>query len=136
MQVRLHFHPVRGKALDTIDAILHTEEVAEVGEVYGDIRLVVEELVMNIAEYAYPDVGDDYLDVEIGRDEERITLCFRDGGVAFNPLEQPPPDISLPMEQRRIGGIGLLIVVRKMDAVTYEYTSGENVLTIVKKLKN
>jgi anti-sigma regulatory factor (Ser/Thr protein kinase) len=121
--------------LDIIDAILHTEEVAEVGEVYGDIRLVVEELVMNIAEYAYPDSGGDYLDVEIGRDEKRITLCFRDGGVAFNPLEQSLPDISLPMEQRRIGGIGLLIVVRKMDAVTYEYTGGENVLTVVKQLK-
>ena len=136
MQVRLHFHPVRGKALDTIDAILHTEEVAEVGEVYGDIRLVVEELVMNIADYAYPDGGNDYLNVEIERNEKHITLRFRDGGLPFNPLEQPPPDISLPMEQRRIGGIGLLIVVRKMDAVTYEYTGGENVLTVVKKLKN
>jgi anti-sigma regulatory factor (Ser/Thr protein kinase) len=131
---RLHFHPIRGKALDIIDVILHTEEVMSVGEAYGVIRLVTEELVVNIADYAYPDGVNDFLDVEIERDEKYITLRFRDGGVPFNPLEQPPPDISLPMEQRRIGGMGLLIVMKKMDAVAYEYTDDKNVLTVMKKL--
>ena len=131
---RLHFHPIRGKALDIIDVILHTEEVMSVGEAYGVIRLVTEELVVNIADYAYPDGVNDFLDVEIERDEKYITLRFRDGGVPFNPLEQPSPDISLPMEQRRIGGMGLLIVMKKMDAVAYEYTDGKNVLTVMKKL--
>lgn len=132
---RLHFHPIRGKALDIIDAILHTEEVASLGEAYGDIRLVTEELVMNIVDYAYPDGDNDFLDVEIERDEKHITLRFCDGGVPFNPLEQPSPDISLPMEQRRIGGLGLLIVIKKMDSVTYEYTDGKNVLTCNKDIK-
>ena len=132
---RLHFHPIRGKALDIIDAILHTEEVASVGEAYGVIRLVIEELVVNIADYAYPDGGNDFLDVEIERDEKHIMLRFCDGGVPFNPLEQPSPDISLPMEQRRIGGLGLLIVIKKMDSVTYEYTDGKNVLTCNKDIE-
>lgn len=132
---RLHFHPIRGKALDIIDAILHTEEVSSLGEAYGDIRLVTEELVMNIVDYAYPDGGNDFLDVEIERDEKHIMLRFCDGGVPFNPLEQPSPDISLPMEQRRIGGLGLLIVIKKMDSVTYEYTDGKNVLTCNKDIK-
>lgn len=132
---RLHFHPIRGKALDIIDAILHTEEVASLGEAYGDIRLVTEELVMNIVDYAYPDGDNDFLDVEIERDEKHITLRFCDGGMPFNPLEQPSPDISLPMEQRRIGGLGLLIVIKKMDSVTYEYTDGKNVLTCNKDIK-
>jgi anti-sigma regulatory factor (Ser/Thr protein kinase) len=116
---RLHFHPIRGKALAIVV-----------------IRLVTEELVVNIVDYAYPDSGDDYLDVEIERNKEHITLCFRDGGVPFNPLDQAPPDISLPMEQRRIGGLGILIVIKKMDSVAYEYIDGENVLAIMKKLKN
>ena len=124
---RLHFHPIRGKALAIVAAILQTEEVASVGKAYGVIRLVTEELVVNIVDYAYPEGGDDYLDVE-------ITLCFRDGGIPFNPLDQPPPDISLPMEQRPIGGLGFFIVTKKMDSVTYEYTGGENVLTVMKKL--
>ena len=132
---RLHFHPIRGKALDIIDAILHTEEVASLGEAYGDIRLVAEELVMNIVDYAYPDGSNDFLDVEIERDEKHITMRFCDGGVPFNPLEQPSPDISLPMEQRRIGGLGLLIVIKKMDSVTYEYTDGKNVLTCNKDIE-
>ena len=132
---RLHFHPIRGKALEIIDAILHTEEVASVGEAYGVIRLVIEELVVNIADYAYPDGGNDFLDVEIERDEKHIMLRFCDGGVPFNPLEQPSPDISLPMEQRRIGGLGLLIVIKKMDSVTYEYTDGKNVLTCNKDIE-
>lgn len=133
---RLHFHSIHGKALAIVDAILHTEEVATAGEAFGAIRLVVEELVMNIADYAYPDGYNDYLDVEIERDETYITLRFRDGGVPFNPLEQTPPDISLPMEERRIGGLGLLIVIKMMDAVTYEYTDGENVLTVKSKIEN
>lgn len=132
---RLHFHPIRGKALDIIDAILHTEEVSSLGEAYGVIRLVTEELVVNIADYAYPDGGNDFLDVEIERDEKHIMLRFCDGGVPFNPLEQPSPDISLPMEQRRIGGLGLLIVIKKMDSVTYEYTDGKNVLTCNKDIE-
>lgn len=133
-QTRLHFHPIRGKAMAIIAAILQTEEVASVGKAFGVIRLAAEELVVNIVDYAYPEGGDDYLDVEIERDEERITLCFRDGGVPFNPLDQPPPDLSLPMEQRPIGGLGFFIVTKKMDSVTYEYTGGENVLTVMKKL--
>ena len=132
---KLHFHPIRGKALDIIDAILHTEEVSSLGEAYGDIRLVTEELVMNIVDYAYPDGDNDFLDVEIERDEKHITLRFCDGGVPFNPLKQPSPDISLPMEQRRIGGLGLLIVIKKMDSVTYEYTDGKNVLTCNKDIE-
>ena len=131
---RLHFQPIRGKALDIVAAILQTEEVASAGKAFGVIRLAAEELVVNIVDYAYPEGGDDYLDVEIERDEERITLCFRDGGVPFNPLDQPPPDISQPMEQRPIGGLGFFIVTKKMDSVTYEYTGGENVLTVMKKL--
>ena len=133
-QIRLHFHPIRGKALAIVAAILQTEDVASVGKAFGVIRLVAEELVVNIVDYAYPEGGDDYLDVEIERDEKRITLCFRDGGVPFNPLDQPPPDLSLPMEQRPIGGLGFFIVTKKMDSVTYEYTGGENVLTVMKKL--
>lgn len=131
---RMHFHPIRGRALDIVEAILQTEEVASAGQVFGVIRLVTEELVMNIVEYAYPDSGDDYLDVEIERDEKHITLRFRDGGVPFNPLSMTPPDISLPMEQRRIGGLGFFIVTKKMDSVEYEHADGENVLTVMKKL--
>ena len=100
---QLHFQPIRGKALDTIDTILQTDN--------------------------------DYLDVDIKRDADSITLCFRDGGVPFNPLAKELPNTSLPLEKRRIGGLGILMVIKKMDLVKYEYANGENVLTVIKRIK-
>lgn len=128
---RLHFQPIQGKALHIIGAILQTELVASLGDEHDIIRLAVEELVVNIVDYA----GSDYLDVEIVRDENHIMLRFRDNGVPFNPLAKEPPDITLPMEQRRIGGLGIFLVIKKMDEVWYEYLNGENVLTVMKKIK-
>ena len=127
---RLHFHPIRGKAVDIIDAILHTKEVESLDARYDSIHLAVVELVSNIADYAYPEGNDDYLDVELQRDEKHITIRFIDGGVPFNPLEKDPPDISLPMAERKIGGLGIFLVIKNMESVTYEYTDGENILTI------
>jgi anti-sigma regulatory factor (Ser/Thr protein kinase) len=129
---RLHFQPIQGKAPSIIRAILQTEEVASLGDMRDDIRLMAEELVVNIVDYS----GSDYLDVEIERSGELVTFRFRDGGVAFNPLEKEPPDITQPWEQRRIGGLGIFMVMKRMDKVEYDYTNGENVLTISKDNKN
>lgn len=131
---KLHFLPIRDKAPYIIDTILQAEEMASLGVVWQAIHLVTEELVVNVASYAYPDGADDYLDVEIIRDEGHITLRFRDGGVPFNPLEREAPDTSLPIEERPIGGLGIYLVRQFMDTVEYEYTNGENILTVMKKV--
>ena len=132
---RLHFQPIQGKSVDIINAMLHHKELASVDEVlYRKLNVVVDELVTNIVNYAYPNGENDYLDVEIMHDKELLTIRFRDGGVPFNPLEKAPPDITLPMDQRPIGGLGILLVVQKVDAIAYEYINGENVLTISFKI--
>jgi anti-sigma regulatory factor (Ser/Thr protein kinase) len=128
---RLHFQPIQGKSLDIIDAILKNEEVAPVNDAWPRMSVVVEEIVLNIVDYA----GSDYLDVEITRDEKSISLCFRDGGVPFNPLEKEDPDFTVPFEDRKIGGLGIYMVVNYMDKVTYDYSGGENILTVMKKIK-
>ena len=128
---RLHFQPIQGKSLDIIDAILKNEEVAPVNDAWPRMSVVVEEIVLNIVDYA----GSDYLDVEIIRDEKSITLRFRDGGVPFNPLEKEDPDFTVPFEDRKIGGLGIFMVVNYMDKVTYDYSGGENILTVMKKIK-
>ena len=94
------------------------------------VRLVIEELVVNVVNYS----GSDYLDVEVERDEKLVTLRFRDGGVAFNPLEHTPPDVSKPIEERPIGGLGIFLVIQKAEHIEYEYTQGENVLTVSLKI--
>ena len=131
---QLHFQPITGKALDILDTILHTLEVASCKEVFGDVRMVCEELVVNVVDYAYPERIDGYLDVEIEKDEHAITIRLKDGGVAFNPLEVEAPDITKPLEERQIGGLGIFIMLKKMDAVSYERIDNENILTIKKWL--
>ena len=132
----LHFQPIAGKALDILDAILHTEEVASCKKELFAIRLVCDELVVNVVDYAYPDDANGYLDVDIKKDESMITIQFRDGGTPFNPLEREMPDTTQPLEDRRIGGLGIFLVIKKMDEVTYEYVNNENVLTIKKNISN
>jgi len=73
---RLHFQPIQGKTFAIIDAILRTEEVASGGKMPDGIHLVVEEVVVNIAEHACLDDTNGSLDVEIERQDERIMLCF------------------------------------------------------------
>jgi len=127
----LHFRPIQGKSLDIIATILQAEEVASVSDAWGMLSVVVEELVQNIHDYSHSD----YLDVEIIRDEESLTLRFRDGGVPFNPLDREFPDFSIPMEDRKIGGLGICMVIQNMDAIAYEYTKGENILTVKKEFR-
>ena len=128
---RLHFQPIQGKNVDIINAILHHKELALVDEaLYRKLYVVVDELVTNIVNYAYPDGENDYLDVEIMHGEKLVTIRFHDGGVPFNPLEKDPPDTTLPMGLRPIGGLGILLVIQKVDTIAYEYIDSENVLTI------
>ena len=128
---RLHFQPIQGRSLDILDAIIKNEEVASADDVWGKLSVVVEELVLNIVDYA----NSDYLDVEIIRDEKSITLRFHDGGIPFSPLEKEEPDFTIPLEDRKIGGLGIFMVIKYMDTVTYERTGEENILTVRKNVK-
>jgi anti-sigma regulatory factor (Ser/Thr protein kinase) len=128
---RLHFQPIQGRSLDILDAIIKNEEVASADDVWRKLSVVVEELVLNIVDYA----NSDYLDVEIIRDEKSITLRFHDGGIPFNPLEKEEPDFTIPLEDRKIGGLGIFMVTKYMDTVTYERTGEENILTVRKNVK-
>ena len=123
---QLHFQPIQGKTLGIIDAIMRTEEVVSLNDnMWRIIRMVVEELVVNIVDYS----GSNYMDVEISCEKDRFTMCYRDGGVPFNPLKNEPPDFSLPIAQRQMGGLGIYLALTSMDTAEYEYVNGENVFT-------
>lgn len=128
---RLHFQPIQGKTPDIINTILQAEEMASVGDAWNELNVVVEELVVNVVSYSHSD----YLDVDIIRDEKSITLRFHDNGVPFNPLKKDPPDFSIPFEEREIGGLGIFMVKEYMDEVGYEHAGGENILTVMRKIK-
>lgn len=123
---QLHFQPIQGKTLGIIDAIIRTEEVVSLNDnMWRIIRMVVEELVVNIVDYS----GSNYMDVEISCEKDRFTMCYRDGGVPFNPLKNEPPDFSLPIAQRQMGGLGIYLALTSMDTAEYEFVNGENVFT-------
>ncbi len=133
----LHFQPIKGRAKEILQAILQTPEVTSCSRKDMMVfRLVCEELVVNIASYAYPDDTEGYIDVKIEKTDHRIVFCFRDGGVPFNPLEHKMPDTSQSWEQRGIGGLGIFLVLKKMDEVSYAYVDNENVLTIYKNIES
>lgn len=99
------------------------------------ICVAVEEIFVNIANYAYGDgVGD--VTISIGFDEESRMATFRisDKGVPFNPLNKPDPDTTLSVEEREIGGLGIYITKKTMDEVNYTFENEENILTMIKKI--
>lgn len=99
------------------------------------IDIAIDELFSNIAFYAYnPEVGPATVRVEVQQDPLAVLISFIDNGVPYDPLSRQDPDTTLSAEEREIGGLGIYMVKKSMDAVTYEYKNGQNVLTIKKCL--
>ncbi len=91
---------------------------------------VTEEIFMNIVHYS----GAPEAELTIDRTDDAVRLSFADRGVPFNPLAREDPDTTLSAEERNIGGLGIFMVKRMMDSVTYAYADGRNVLTVVKSI--
>ena len=99
------------------------------------IDVAVEELFVNIAHYAYtPGVGMATVRLEAVSDPPAVAITFIDRGIPYDPLEKADPDVTLSAEEREIGGLGIYMVKKSMDDMTYERRDGQNVLTIRKRL--
>ena len=101
----------------------------------AQIDVAVEELFVNIANYAYDTVsGKVTVQVSVYEEPLRVEITFIDNGRQYDPLAKPDPDITLPAKKRNIGGLGIFMVKKSMDEVTYSYRDGKNILTIIKEL--
>ncbi|MCR5121641.1 MAG: ATP-binding protein [Ruminococcus sp.] len=99
------------------------------------IDIAVEEIFVNIANYAYPDgTGTAVIRVEFTDDPLTVEITFIDSGVPYDPLAKPDPDISLSANERQIGGLGIFMVKKSMDDMKYQYLDGQNILTLIKRL--
>ena len=99
------------------------------------VCVAIEEAFVNVAHYAYGDgEGDMSLGIGFDKESRAITFCMTDKGIPFDPLQKPDPDITLPAEEREIGGLGIFITKQTMDSVTYAYENGENILTMIKTI--
>lgn len=102
-------------------------------KVQVQIAIAIDELFGNIAQYAYsPDVGQATVRVET--EQTAVVITFIDRGVPYDPLAREDPDTTLSAEERGIGGLGVYMVKKSMDAMDYEYRDGQNVLRIKKHL--
>ena len=94
------------------------------------IGIAIDELFGNIAHYAYtPDVGEATVRVEVTENPLSVVITFIDGGVPYDPLATEDPDTTLSAEE-----LGIFMVKKSMDEITYRYEGGKNVLSIRKKI--
>ena len=100
------------------------------------LRLAVEEAVVNVIDYAYPTGQDGDIEVRVVSDGVTLKTIIIDSGVAFDPTMKEKTDTTLSVEDRQIGGLGILLVREIMDTINYERTEGRNILTLTKRIKN
>lgn len=99
------------------------------------LNLAIEEAVVNVMNYAYPQdtVGDIYIEAKANDEQLEFNIC--DSGSPFDPTIQQEVDTTLSAEERPVGGLGIHLIRQIMDSINYERVSGNNILRLVKKLK-
>ena len=98
------------------------------------VKLALEEAVTNVILYAYPDKKDQDIRIDMSYENKRLTIVITDTGTDFNPLERQEPDLTLSLEERPIGGLGIYLVKQLMTEVTYSRSAGKNILTMTKDM--
>ena len=99
-------------------------------ETVGQITIACSEILSNLDSYAYEDGGE--IEIQSKCRDKCMTLIFKDNGEPFDPLRKQDPDVTLPLNERRSGGLGIYIVKKLMTDVSYEYVDHQNVLKVTK----
>jgi serine/threonine-protein kinase RsbW len=99
-------------------------------DLFPQVDLAMEEVLVNAIHYAYPRENGE-IEVECGAESPgRFYVAVRDWGITFNPLEQPPPDLSADISSRPVGGLGIYLVRQMAARLTHEHREGCNVLML------
>lgn len=117
-----------------------------------NVEIICEEIFTNIASYAYENEKENKSENKsenklenklenkatvqclINKNPLEIKVIFEDSGKQYNPLEHEDPDINAPLEEREIGGLGILMAKKMMDEVSYEYKDHKNIFSISKNV--
>lgn len=103
-------------------------------DICTSLNLAIEEAVVNVMNYAYPEKTVGHVDIGMEADGNSLTVVISDTGKPFDPTQKKDVDVTLPAEQREIGGLGIHLIRQIMDSIGYEYTDHKNILTLRKKL--
>jgi len=112
-----------------------TEKLGIEKSLARQLRLAVEEAVVNVMEYAYPAGKEGNVTVKLMSGDRTLLFQIIDSGVAFDPTAKEKADTTLSAEDRQIGGLGILLVRELMDSINYERIGGKNILTLIKNIK-
>jgi serine/threonine-protein kinase RsbW len=120
-----------GQIAEALEAFCAAEEIPE--DTAWRLKVVIDEIVTNIVSHGDPVDPGASIDVWFERHGETVEVRVADDGAAFDPMSQPAPDLSAPLEDRRPGGLGIALVRGLMDDVRYERTS-RNILLVRKRI--
>ena len=95
-----------------------------------NVRLVLDEAVINVFTHGYEDMKAHQVDVSLALHQDVLTIHIEDDGIAYNPLDAPAPRFDLPIEERRIGGLGVHIMKTLARSLDYSRGQDRNHLTI------
>ncbi len=100
------------------------------------LELIVEEIFVNIASYAYnpPGSGDVEITCSVKEDKMEVVVTFVDQGPEFDPLQMENPDVTKDLRDREIGGLGIFLAKNHADEITYRREGDKNILTVEKRL--
>ncbi|MDE0354561.1 MAG: ATP-binding protein [Deltaproteobacteria bacterium] len=114
-----------------IDAFCAAHDLAH--GISFDVTLAFDELVTDAIGYGFDDDGEHRIDLALRIEGGTLTVEVADDGRAFDPFQAPEHDLSAPVEERARGGLGIYLVRKTMDAVTYRREDGRNVVTLTKR---
>lgn len=103
-------------------------------KVIMEINLALDEIFTNIVSYGYKDQEQHLIHIHLSLAEKELNIRVEDDGFPFNPLEIPEPDLNLPLEERKTGGLGIHFVRNMLEELKYERLRGKNILVMKKKL--
>ncbi len=94
------------------------------------LQVALDEILSNVVNYAYAGRAESEIDLEFSFRRGVVMVTVIDNGPRFNPLEAPPPPTTLPLDERRPGGLGIAFIRSLTDEARYEWRNGRNALTI------
>jgi len=101
-----------------------------------EINLALEELFTNIISYGYSDDDEHWVRFTLSYQNGTITMRIEDDGMPFNPIDVKEPDIQCPIEDRKIGGLGIHLIKKIMDEMIHRRRANKNILVLKKALTN
>jgi anti-sigma regulatory factor (Ser/Thr protein kinase) len=133
----------------TVDLDAEMESLASADKAVGDfaesmswpeevtfkVKLVVEEILMNVIAYGGDRAHRPRITLHLSQCNDLVSLEISDDGIAYDPLTAPPPDLESELEDRPIGGLGVHLIRELMDSVSYTFEDGRNHLRVTKALR-